>query len=386
MTIAENMSVLSAITSNVFFGNRVPPPTSCAEPEVGSSWETGASSPSAGSTSSCSTDTALCHELPEPLKRSFDDLDALESGEAREFIPRKHLQPPKRWWQCRLVREEKVRFSLTLERKGDAPDTFLLSARRIGDDFYISRYESFASEGPVDREPEGRYCAVLRRLPNSRHEFELRPMASSSDRLAFVSHSWFKQPQCGAEIRTVEAVIPEPVDKTVAHDLYVWDHYRHQQSPSTDENARPQQAWSSTASKAASAPSKRVSIPRKPQRHLQPKRSVSSHEGSPGDRVAGSSGADRGEIHIANQIPQWNPAHQCLVMKFQRNRIRASSSKNFILFRSQDLGDGYEVGKPEDAIMQFGKICKGQYALDFISPVSPIQAFALALSSFAFKV
>jgi hypothetical protein len=35
--------------------------------------------------------------------------------------------------------------------------------------------------------------------------------------------------------------------------------------------------------------------------------------------------------------------------------------------------------------MQFGKVSKGHYALDFRQPVSPMQAFAIALSSFAYK-
>jgi hypothetical protein len=37
------------------------------------------------------------------------------------------------------------------------------------------------------------------------------------------------------------------------------------------------------------------------------------------------------------------------------------------------------------ASLQFGKREHGEYALDFVAPVAPLQAFALALSAFAFK-
>ena len=84
--------------------------------------------------------------------------------------------------------------------------------------------------------------------------------------------------------------------------------------------------------------------------------------------------------------------NRCLVMKFLRKRVKASSSKNFVLYFSQHVGGDTRKGKPavavdqNFAIMQFGKVKKGQYCLDFIHPITPIQAFAIALSSFAFKV
>lgn len=85
------------------------------------------------------TDTALCACLPAPLTRSFEDYEALESGEAREFIPQTCLEAPQSWCLCRVVRENKVQFSMSME-KGKAENRFMLSAKRVGDDFYISRY------------------------------------------------------------------------------------------------------------------------------------------------------------------------------------------------------------------------------------------------------
>ena len=83
-------------------------------------------------------DTALCSNLPASLTRSFDDYEALESGEAREYIPKTVLEAPPSWCLCRVARENKVEFSMTME-KGKADRGFTLSAKRVGDDFYISR-------------------------------------------------------------------------------------------------------------------------------------------------------------------------------------------------------------------------------------------------------
>lgn len=46
---------------------------------------------------------------------------------------------------------------------------------------------------------------------------------------------------------------------------------------------------------------------------------------------------EKGDLHLRNQLPSWNPDAECLVMKFWNNRIRASSSKNYIVFKAQDL-------------------------------------------------
>ena len=132
---------------------------------------------------------------------------------------------------------------------------------------------------------------------------------------------------------------------------------------------------------------KRPTRSRQHQRKPEPKSRIAESEATPAVTAAQPrrASADKNLIHIANQLPKWSSAHQCLAMKFPGNRIRASSSKNVLLFRSCDLGDGYERGDSADAIMQLGKIAKGQFALDFRSPVSPLQAFGIALSSFGFQ-
>jgi hypothetical protein len=66
-----------------------------------------------------------------------------ESGFAREYITDECLAPcqsMRRWMTCNVVKEEKTMFRMYLD---DAQGRFLLSAKRIGDTFYISQYEAF---------------------------------------------------------------------------------------------------------------------------------------------------------------------------------------------------------------------------------------------------
>lgn len=283
----------------------------------------------------------------ESTATSFEDLASLESGLAREFVPAELLMPPEHWWLCRIKRSNKNQFVMELERTtGSAASgrpVFVLSARRVGDDFYISRYEDFASEGSEGQEPSGRFCAVVRAPSRSgkkkakageRRSFHLIPAALGVSRdapispLATIFQSWFKQPECGAEIRCVDVELPEVCRGPEA--LYVWDDGK----------------------------SARISA------------AHSTHVG------------------LASQIPRWDKAHGCLVMKFQRGRVKESSSKNFILFKDAEAGRGRSVAPidPSKAVLQFGKASDDEYALDFRGPIAPLHAFALALSSFAFRI
>lgn len=49
-------------------------------------------------------------------------------------------QSMRRWMTCNVVKEEKTMFRMYLD---DSQTRFMLSAKRIGDTFYISQYEAF---------------------------------------------------------------------------------------------------------------------------------------------------------------------------------------------------------------------------------------------------
>lgn len=66
-----------------------------------------------------------------------------ESGLAREYVLEEHLRPPpnpRKWTACNVVKESKTVFRMYLD---DKQTCFMLSAKRVGDAFYISQYESF---------------------------------------------------------------------------------------------------------------------------------------------------------------------------------------------------------------------------------------------------
>ena len=60
------------------------------------------------------------------------------------------------------------------------------------------------------------------------------------------------------------------------------------------------------------------------------------------------------------------------------SRVSCPSIKNFQLGKDGDPN--------ENIFLQFGKIDKQHFNLDFQYPLSPLQAFLIALSSFDFKV
>ena len=66
-----------------------------------------------------------------------------ESGLAREYITDEYLLPSpnlRKWTTCNVVKEGKTVFRMYLD---DAQTRFMLSAKRVGDAFYISQYETF---------------------------------------------------------------------------------------------------------------------------------------------------------------------------------------------------------------------------------------------------
>ena len=69
----------------------------------------------------------------------------------------------------------------------------------------------------------------------------------------------------------------------------------------------------------------------------------------------------------------WDHELRSLSLKFEHEgRVQMGSSKNFLMV----------TGEKERAILQFGKNEKGRFSLDFRFPMSPIQAFAISLSTF----
>ena len=73
-------------------------------------------------------------------------------------------------------------------------------------------------------------------------------------------------------------------------------------------------------------------------------------------------------------MPDWNSSSQTYNLNFN-GRVTQASVKNFQLIDSRD-------GR---VVMQFGRIGKDLFTLDYSYPLCPLQAFGIALSSFERK-
>ncbi|KAL5701367.1 Tubby-related protein 3 [Ranunculus cassubicifolius] len=92
-----------------------------------------------------------------------------------------------------------------------------------------------------------------------------------------------------------------------------------------------------------------------------------------------------GALVLKNKSPRWHEQLQCWCLNF-RGRVTVASVKNFQLVASVDNGSGQGSQEHEKVILQFGKIGKDLFTMDFRYPISAFQAFAICLSSFDTKI
>lgn len=77
-----------------------------------------------------------------------------------------------------------------------------------------------------------------------------------------------------------------------------------------------------------------------------------------------------------NKPPKWNDQIGAFVLNFNK-RVTQASVKNFQMISSED---------PDTVFLQFGRVGKDIFNMDFRYPISPFQAFAICLSSFDYKL
>ncbi|EOD07076.1 hypothetical protein EMIHUDRAFT_198344 [Emiliania huxleyi CCMP1516] len=90
------------------------------------------------------------------------------------------------------------------------------------------------------------------------------------------------------------------------------------------------------------------------------------------------SAQDDDEVQVLkNKPPKWNDQVGAYVLNFN-GRVTRASVKNFQLYNpSKD---------PEAVLMQFGRVGKDAFTMDFQHPLCALQAFGIALSSFDYKI
>ena len=95
------------------------------------------------------------------------------------------------------------------------------------------------------------------------------------------------------------------------------------------------------------------------------------------------SGENEGMLVLRNKAPRWHEQLQCWCLNFN-GRVTVASVKNFQLVSSPE--NGVAGQEHENVILQFGKVGKDVFTMDYRYPISAFQAFAICLSSFDTKI
>jgi len=104
-------------------------------------------------------------------------------------------------------------------------------------------------------------------------------------------------------------------------------------------------------------------------------------------------------LKCVNKLPEWSSRLDSLVLKFQANRILIPSSKNIIMFEEstymtatvnarsgiKDKKYTEDLIAADNCLMQFGKRTADKFTLDYRYPLSPLQAFGIAISMIIFN-
>lgn len=112
----------------------------------------------------------------------------------------------------------------------------------------------------------------------------------------------------------------------------------------------------------------------------------------------GADGSKLGPLVLKNKSPRWHEQLQCWCLNF-RGRVTVASVKNFQLIAATGQpvtvggGGGPAASQPagpqpdhDKVILQFGKVGKDMFTMDYRYPLSAFQAFAICLSSFDTKL
>lgn len=87
---------------------------------------------------------------------------------------------------------------------------------------------------------------------------------------------------------------------------------------------------------------------------------------------------------LKNKAPRWHEQLQCWCLNF-KGRVTVASVKNFQLVAAVDPSHNVSAEEQDKVILQFGKIGKDIFTMDYRYPLSAFQAFAICLSSFDTK-
>ena len=88
---------------------------------------------------------------------------------------------------------------------------------------------------------------------------------------------------------------------------------------------------------------------------------------------------------LKNKAPRWHEQLQCWCLNF-RGRVTVASVKNFQLVAAVEPNQAVPQSEQDKVLLQFGKISKDIFTMDYRYPLSAFQAFTICLSSFDTKL
>lgn len=106
---------------------------------------------------------------------------------------------------------------------------------------------------------------------------------------------------------------------------------------------------------------------------------------------SGSSHLKETPLVLSNKTPRWHEQLRCWCLNFH-GRVTVASVKNFqLVAAAATSGSGGGTGlsperQNERIILQFGKVGKDMFTMDYGYPISAFQAFAICLSSFETRI
>jgi hypothetical protein len=107
-----------------------------------------------------------------------------------------------------------------------------------------------------------------------------------------------------------------------------------------------------------------------------------------GDQQGVDDDADKeSPLVLRNKVPRWHEQLQCWCLNF-RGRVTVASVKNFQLIASGPQAAAGQTAAPshDTVILQFGKVARDTFTMDYRYPLSAFQAFAICLTSFDTKL
>ena len=95
---------------------------------------------------------------------------------------------------------------------------------------------------------------------------------------------------------------------------------------------------------------------------------------------------NRKKYSLVNDLPEWDEFYKTYKLNFN-GRVKQRSKKNFILkYQKSNNSNNKEDEIENEKLLQCGKIDDFCYALDFITPLSPFEAFSISITSIISKI